>query len=126
MTLIFHHIGIPITERREGEKYSKTFKMFVSGGELPYRIKYLRFEEDCPLHPILKTTPHVAFIVEDLTLAIDGEELVMAPFEPFDGYKTAAIQKDGIVIELIETHLSEDEIWDDNQHKNSIIYPNDL
>lgn len=123
MKATFHHIGVPTQEIKEGEKYSEPFKMYTSGGELPYRIQYRRFEEDSPLHPVLKTTPHVAFTVSDLLQAIDGEELVMAPYEPFEGFKVAAIRKDGIVIKLIETHLSEDEIWDDSQHKNSVIYP---
>ncbi|WP_133131128.1 VOC family protein [Legionella yabuuchiae] len=121
----FHHIGIPTTVKREGERYSSTFKMYTSGGEdSPYRIQYHRFEEDSPLHPLLKTMSHVAFQVDDLEAAIEGKEIVLGPYEPFSGFKVAAIIDSGAPIELIETTLSEEEIWC-KSHNNSVIYPDE-
>ncbi len=121
----FHHIGIPTTVRREGERYSSTFKMYTSGGEeSPYRIQYHRFEEDCPLHPLIKTKMHVAFQVDDLQAAIEGQEIILGPYEPFSGFKVVMIIDSDAPIELIETTLSEEEIWYKN-HNNSVIYPDD-
>lgn len=31
----YHHIGIPVTEPRPGERYSPSMDMYTSGGELP-------------------------------------------------------------------------------------------
>lgn len=33
------------------------------------------------------------------------------------------IEDHGAIIEFIETSLSEDEIWDDAKHQDSMLYP---
>ncbi|KTC77087.1 hypothetical protein [Legionella brunensis] len=122
-TYEYHHMGIPTDIPREGEKYSSTFKMYTSGGEnSEYRIQYHRFEEDSPLHPLIKTMPHVAFKVSQLDEAIKGKEVILGPYEPFPGFKVAMIAECATPIEFIETTLSEEEIWY-SSHKNSVIYP---
>lgn len=119
----FHHIGIPTTEVRPGERYSPTFKMYTSGGEdNEFRVQYHRFEDDSPLHPLLKTKTHVAFQVDCLNDAIEGKHVVLGPYEPFKGFKVAIIIEDEAPIELIETSLSEEEVWL-KPHNNSVIYP---
>ncbi|KTC86072.1 hypothetical protein [Legionella drozanskii] len=119
----FHHMGIPTDVPQPNERYSSTFKMYTSGGEnSEYRIQYHRFEADSPLHPLIKTKTHVAFRVDNLINAIEGKELILKPYEPFPGFKVAMIAECGAPIELIETALSEAEIWY-SEHKNSIIYP---
>jgi hypothetical protein len=119
----YHHTGIPTTEVREGEKYSSTFKMYTSGGQdSEFRVQYHRFEQDCPLHPLIQSKPHIAFKVDDLELAIKGKEVILEPYEPFSGFKVAMIAEHGAPIEFIETTLSEEEIWY-GSHDNSVIYP---
>ncbi|MDQ2128293.1 hypothetical protein R4I72_07490 [Leclercia adecarboxylata] len=59
----------------------------------------------------MKTLPHVAFKVNSLSAAIEGEEIILGPYEPIDGYPVAVINDAGVPIELIETTLSDDEIW---------------
>ncbi len=115
-------MGIPTTEKRLDERYSSSFKMYTTKGHNPFRIQYHRFEEGCPLHPLIQTKVHVAFKVNDLAEAIKNQQVIMAPYEPFTGFKVAMIEVEGAPIELIETTLSEQEIWDDD-HKNSVIYP---
>ena len=123
VTHAFHHIGIPTTEIQPDEKYSSTFKMYTSGGQnSEYRIQYHRFEEDSPLHPLIKSKPHVAFKVDNLEKAIENKEVILSPYEPFLGFKVAMIVECGMPIELIETTLTDEEIWQGN-HKNSVIYP---
>ena len=122
-TYQFHHIGIPTDTPRESERYSSTFKMYTSGGEnSEYRIQYHRFEADCPLHPLIQTKAHVAFKVDSIATAIEGKEVILAPYEPIPGFKVAMIAECGAPIELIETDLSEEEIWY-SDHKNTLIYP---
>ncbi|HHF7347830.1 TPA: hypothetical protein ACPSKE_000997 [Legionella feeleii] len=119
----YHHMGIPTDSPREGEKYSSTFKMYTSGGQnSEYRIQYHRFEPDSPLHPLIKSKVHVAFQVPNLNEAIAGKEVILAPYEPFPGFKVAMIAECGAPIEFIETELSEQEIWH-GSHKASVIYP---
>lgn len=123
MDYSFHHVGIPTLEVLPDERYSETFKMYTSGGKAPTRIQYHRFEKDCPLHPLIQTKPHVAFIVSSIDEAIKGKNLILEPYYPFENYRVAMIEENGMPVEFIETCLSEDEIWDDSAHKNSVIYP---
>ncbi|KTD35290.1 hypothetical protein Lmor_0737 [Legionella moravica] len=119
----YHHTGIPTSEIREGEQYSSTFKMHTSGGQdSEFRVQYHRFEEGCPLHPLIQSKPHIAFKVDNLELAIQGKEVILQPYEPFSGFKVAMIAEQGVPVEFIETTLSEEEIWYGN-HENSVIYP---
>ncbi|RRJ67260.1 hypothetical protein EHV15_33290 [Paenibacillus oralis] len=107
----FHHTGIPTSEIRPDEKYSESAKMYTSDNEGNFRIQWHRFESDSPLHPLIKDLPHVAFKVNDLKAAIDGEEVLIGPYEPIDDYWVAVINDGGAPVELIQTSLSDDEIW---------------
>ena len=117
-------MGIPITEERPGEHYSSTFKMYTSGGEDPggFRVQFHRFEPGSSLHPLIQSKPHVAFQVDDLDAAVEGEVLLLGPYEPFDGFKVAIIEDDGVPIELIQTELSDEEVFGEPK-ANSVIYP---
>lgn len=121
----YHHMGIPTTQKREGEKYSSTFKMYTSGGQnSEFRIQYHRFEDDSSLHPLIKTVPHVAFKVKSIDEAIKGKEVILGPYFPFEGFRVAIIidEESGAPVEFIETTLSEEEIWNTPKGK-SVIYP---
>lgn len=108
----FHHLGIPTNEARPNEHYSEHFKMYTSdreGGQ--FRIQYHRFSEGCPLHPIIQNHPHIALQVADLAEVIQGKEILLGPYEPIPGYKVAIINDNGIPFELIETELTDEELW---------------
>jgi len=77
----YHHMGLPTTERRQDEHYSSTFKMYTSGGEDPggFRIQFHRFEPGSSSHPLIQSKPHVAFQVDDLEKALDGEARLARP-----------------------------------------------
>jgi hypothetical protein len=107
----FHHMGIPTTEPRPHERYSASARMHTSDNEGRFRIQWRRFEADSPPHPLIKALPHVAFQVDDLTEAIDGEELLLGPFEPIDGYRVAIINDGGVPVELIQTTLADKVVW---------------
>lgn len=107
----FHHTGIPTTEVREGETYAASVKMYTSDNPGNFRIQWHRFEADSPLHPLIKTLPHVAFQVDDLEAAIEGEEVLLGPYEPIDDFRVAIINDGGVPVELIQTSLSPDEVW---------------
>jgi hypothetical protein len=46
----------------------------------------------------------------------------LEPYYAFEGFRVAIIEVDGVPIELVETNLSEEKIWNDC-HENSVIYP---
>lgn len=107
----FHHTGIPTNEVRAGEKFSASAGMYTSDNGGKFRIQWHRFAPDSPLHPLIKTIPHVAFKVSNLLAAIEGEEILLGPYEPIDDYFVAIINDAGVPVELIQTTLTDDEIW---------------
>lgn len=126
VTYEFHHVGIPTTQKREGEKYSSTFKMYTSDGPNPLvRVNYHRFEEGSSLHPLIQTMTHVAFKVNDMQKAVEGHPLLLEPYFPFEGFEVAIVEINGMPVEFIRTDLSEEEIWSDEAKANSVIYPED-
>ena len=110
----YHHTGIPTTEKKEGERYSQTFKMYSTPGNNPARIQWHRFEKDCPLHLLIQTVSHVAFKVQSIDEAIKGMNVILEPYYPFERFRVAMVEVEGAPIEFIETDLSEDVIWDPN------------
>ena len=67
----------------------------------------------------------MAFQVDNLAAAIEGESLLLGPYEPFHGFQVAMIEDNGIPIELIETSLSDDEVFGEPKAQ-SIIYPEEV
>lgn len=101
----YHHLGIPTTSKFENEKYIPHLKFYVSGfPDSPYGVEWMRFEDDCPMPEIIKTIPHLAFVVDDLDAELDRKaiEVLVAPNEPSDGVRVAMILHNGAPIELME------------------------
>ncbi len=99
----YHHIGIPTDVPRPGEYYLKQFKMYVSAFETsPCGIQWMRFEPDSPVHPLIKSVPHIAFEVDDLQAAMEGKEILTAPNSPSEGVTVAMILDSGAPVELLE------------------------
>ncbi|AJI46030.1 helicase [Francisella tularensis subsp. novicida] len=119
----YHHIGIPVTEPRPGERYSPSMDMYTSGGELPGRVQYHRFGPKCSLDKLIQTMPHIAYKVSDLDQAIKDKNILLKPYFPIEGFRVAIIEENGAIIEFIETDLSDEEIWNKPNLKNSILYP---
>ena len=63
------------------------------------------------MHPLIQSVPHVGFKVDSIDEAIKGKKVILEPYYPFAGFRVAMIEVDGAPVELIETSLSEEEIW---------------
>lgn len=120
----FHHIGIPSTLVRPHERYSEATGMYTADNPGSFRIQWHRFKPDSPLHPLLRTIPHPAFKVANLREAILGEELLLGPYEPLDGYFVAVINDNGVPIELIQTEFSDEELWGRAVARQGSLYRN--
>jgi len=102
-TIEFHHFGVPTSVKNENENYIEGAKVFVSDPEShPYRIEFLRFEEGSPLHESVRTQPHAAFIVPNLDAALEGQNVIIPPFDATDALRVAFVQEKEAVIELME------------------------
>jgi hypothetical protein len=110
--LKYHHVGIPTIEPRQGEVYLKKFKMFVSGFETSqFGVEWIRFEADAPFPDLVKTVPHVAFVVEDLEEAIAGREILIPPNSPSKGVTVAFVIDNGAPVEFLQFDGLEFEVW---------------
>ena len=98
----YHHIGIPSTVVRAGETHLERFGLFVVGfGASPYGIEWMRFEASSPIPELIRTVPHVAFEVDDLDAALEGQTVIYPPGSPSDGVRSAMIVHNGAPVELI-------------------------
>ena len=99
----YHHLGIPTDIPRQDETYLEEYKMYISGFETsPYGVEWMRFEPGSPLPEIVKTVPHVAFEVEDLSTELQGKEILIEPNRPSEGVTVAFIEDNGAPIEFIQ------------------------
>jgi hypothetical protein len=69
-------------------------------------VEWLRFEPDCELPELVKTIPHVAFEVEDLSEALSGKEVLIEPNSPSQGVTVAFIVDNGAPIEFLQFDMS--------------------
>ena len=105
----FDHIGLATDRAREGESWVAASQVWVTNPRLhPQRIEYIRHKEKPDIDPAdraqwkLAHLPHVAYRVDGLEAALEGEEVVYGPFEPGDFARVAFIHKDGAIVEYIE------------------------
>ena len=101
----YHHIGIPTNEKKADEVYLSDFKFCVSGFPTsPFGIEWMRFDEDSPIHPLIQTVPHLAFVVKNLDCELKSHSLniITEPNHPSNGVRVAMIEHNGAPIELME------------------------
>jgi hypothetical protein len=92
----YHHLGIPYTEPRAGERHIERLGIHVCGFETsPYGIEWIRFDSHCAVPEIVRTVPHIAFEVDDLDRALVGKQILIAPNAPSPGVRVAFILDDG-------------------------------
>jgi hypothetical protein len=112
VTYTLHHIGIPTEVPMPDERFSSKVGMYTTDDLTgPVPIQWHRFEADSPLHPLMRTQPHLAYKVDNLCAAIDGHAVILGPYEPIDNYRVAVVDHDGLPVEFIETSLTDGEIW---------------
>lgn len=98
----YNHIGIPTTDRFEGEIDLPHLKMTVSDHENnPFGIQWQRYWKDAPYPDLVKTLPHVAFEVDDMDDALKGQKVIIEPNCPDTGLTVAFIEVNGVPVELM-------------------------
>jgi hypothetical protein len=99
----FHHIGIPTSTPQPDEIYLAEVKLHITdAGKSEHHIEWIRPEPGCPFPEIMKTTPHVAFTVDNLQEALEGQRVIVQPFEPMPGVRVAFIQEGAAPVEYLE------------------------
>jgi len=119
--ITYHHVCIPTNLARPDEAYNDQFKVHTSGYfQSPYGIEWMRFEPACPLPELLKTVPHIGFVVQDLGVALADREVLVAPLRPADGVMTATIVYNGAPIEFLQFDRPESEVWPDEPKRRTM------
>ena len=99
----YHHVGVPHSFPREGERHLQELGVHVCGFETsPYGIEWMRFDANCRVPEIVKTVPHLAFVVDNLDAALEGKQILIPSNSPSPGVRVAFILDDGAPIELLE------------------------
>ena len=98
----FSHWGVPTQEEKPGMTYLEGIKTAITDfAASPYAIEWLKFDDDTPMPKILQTMPHVAFVVEDMNAALEGEKVIVEPFPVGDSLTCAFIDGGGFGVELM-------------------------
>ena len=99
----FHHFGVPTNTKQDNETYLEGGKVSITDpGASPYNIEFLRFEADSPMPKALQDNCHAAFIVKDLAAALEGQNVILEPFNATETLKVAFITDGDAVIELMQ------------------------
>lgn len=107
----YHHLGLVATRPMENEYLIENWHIsFTPYDQSEFHVQWCRYHEGCPLPDLIKTVPHVAFIVDNLEEAIKGKNLIYGPFSPMKNWRVAFVEECGAPIELIETNLTEEEV----------------
>jgi hypothetical protein len=100
----FDHVGYRSYEKREGEFYYEPNKVWITDSSLhPFRIEWLRYEEDSVVQEPVKSQPHIGFRVKSIDASAKGMKLLLGPMIIDEKTTVAFYQSnDGGVIEFIE------------------------
>ena len=105
----FHHCGIPVPERRPGMIEVPGHDVWVTDHQgNPFGLQFMHYESACEVPDLVRTKPHLAFQVDDLDLALEGQTVLIAPNAPSEGVRVAFIECQGEPLELLEFSSSAD------------------
>ncbi len=103
--LVFDHVGIPTDIVQPNENWIEVSRVWVTN---PRRhtesIEFLRFEPDSPTPEIIKKNPHVAFRVDRLEPHLEGQQIIIPPFDVAGFVRAAFILKHGTIFEYMQYH----------------------
>lgn len=101
--LRYHHLGVPTLDPLPGETHIPHLGIYrVPFDTNPYGIEWMRFEAHSTVPDIVRRVPHLAFEVDDLDAALEGEEVIIPPNSPSEGVRVAFILSHGLPVEFLE------------------------
>jgi hypothetical protein len=109
----FDHVGIPTSRRMPGERFVESTRCWVtSPRDHAFNVEWLRYEPDSPVEGPLRTEPHVAYRVDDVERAVEGHDVLAAPFDVGDGFvRVAFVEVNGAVVEFMQYANPDEEGW---------------
>ncbi len=99
----FHHYGVPTTVKSSNETYLEGAKVYITDPEAhPFRVEFLRFDADSPMLKDIQVNPHAAFLVPSLAKALEGQNVIIPPFDATETLRCAFIKDGDAIIEVME------------------------
>lgn len=100
------HVGIPVTNKKEGMEYVEGMKLWMSNpDDYDLKIEYLKFEEGTPFPEIIHKNPHVAYKVDKLEPYLeDADQVIFGPADANETDRLAFVIKDDVIIEYYEAN----------------------
>ena len=101
--LQFDHVGVISTEKRPGESFVPATRVWRTDFQQhPFRVEWLRFEDDSPVPEPVRTMPHVAYRVDDVEAAGQGMKVLLEPLDVGPRIVAFYETSDGAVIEFVK------------------------
>lgn len=99
----FSHIGIPTTDEKNWDGFFEPGKIhYTDFTKDPYSIEWVKFDSDSPMPEMMRTVPHVAYLVDEMEAALNGKEILVETFSPGEGVRVAFIKNNGAPVEFME------------------------
>ena len=99
----FDRIGVITDEKKEDEIWVEATRVWVTDYKKhPYKVEWLRYEQDSPVKGPVREMSHVAYRVENLKEASKGMKILLEPFDVGFALVGFYESKDGAVIEFLE------------------------
>ncbi|AWG23266.1 hypothetical protein FFWV33_17900 [Flavobacterium faecale] len=103
MKYAFSHIGIPTTEEKNWDGFYEPGKIhFTDFSKDEYGVEWVKFDADSPMPEMMRTIPHVAYLVDNMEEALEGKEILVETFSPGEGVRVAFIVHNGSPVEFME------------------------
>ncbi len=107
----FDHVGLITTEKKADEMFVEATRVWVTNFQgHPYKIEWLRFEDDSPLTGPVRNNPHVAFSVDNIEEASQGMKVLIEPFDAGPATVGFYESEDGAVVEFMK-YKKENSKW---------------
>jgi|TARA_Y100000310_G_scaffold210081_1_gene210691 hypothetical protein len=99
----YNHIGIPTKDRFDREIDLPHLKITVSDHlDNAFGIQWMRYWDGCEVPDLVRNVAHIAFEVDDLEAALEGNKVIIPPNSPSAGVMVAFIEVNGAPVELLE------------------------
>jgi hypothetical protein len=101
----FDHIGVPAPAKRGDMRYLESKGLWLtSPADHPYRVEWLWYEPDSLEAELIRTVPHVAYLVESLEQAMAAGPVLAEPFDVFGDVRVGFIEVDGAPVEFVQPY----------------------
>jgi hypothetical protein len=99
----FDHVGIPTAAKRPGMRFLEEKRLWLtSPADHPCRVEWLWYEADSPESELVRTFPHVAYLVESLESAMEGLPVLAEPFDVLGEVRVSFVEVDGAPVEFVQ------------------------